>query len=313
MKTPSLMTLCAKFLHSHPGQKFDVHELAAQVLSENSKHFTEKKRRYEAENPGRSVAYQLEREIYARRHFLLKQHPDITIDASDKIRFFAPYGAGSPLATAISKPTEKPKELIKSAGAISREADLYPAVQAYLFDGEGIVSKRIRESTSSNRRGKGSNKWLHPDIAGMYVPGAHWEELIRECSAHLPTRKAKLISVEVKTRIVSSDVREYFFQTVSNSLWANRAYLAASEINGEDTWQELRMLCSLHGIGYMLIDPDDVSASRIIIPAREREEVDWASVNRIAVENSDFREYLKLVLNYLQTGQLIKRLWEFTK
>ena len=46
-----------------------------------------------------------------------------------------------------------------------------------------------------------------------------------------------------------------------------------------------------------------------MIPAREREEVDWASANRIAVENADFRDYLQNVLNYLQTGALMDRLW----
>ena len=97
---------------------------------------------------------------------------------------------------------------------------------------------------------------------------------------------------------------------MSNSLWANRAYLAATEVKGQDTLEELTVLCSLHGVGYIAIDPENVSESRILIPARERDEVDWASANRIAQENADFRAYLKQVLNYLHTGQVVLQLWD---
>lgn len=192
------------------------------------------------------------------------------------------------------------------------EHSLYPPVQRFLFQNMSIVSKRIRESTSSNRRGRYGNKWLHPDIVGMFVPGQGWNDLVRECASSLPTRKAKLVAVEVKLRLSASDVRESFFQAVSNSLWANRAYLAATEVKGEETLEELNTLASLHGVGYISIDPDNFAESRIVIPAREREEVDWASANRIAVENSDFRDYLKDVLNFLHSGHVMNRLWEYT-
>jgi hypothetical protein len=85
--------------------------------------------------------------------------------------------------------------------------------------------------------------------------------------------------------------------------------LAACEIRGEDTWRELQTLCAAHGIGYIRIDPEDPDGCRILIPARGRDEIDWASANRIAAENADFREYLQNVLNYLQTGALMERFW----
>jgi hypothetical protein len=130
------------------------------------------------------------------------------------------------------------------------EADLYPVLQTFLLERESIVSKRIREQTSSNRRGRNGNKWLHPDIVGMHAPGREWLEVVRRCSRELPTRKAKLVAVEVKRVLSAGDVRQHFFQTVSNGTWANRAYLAAAEIRGEDTWRELETLCAAHGVGY---------------------------------------------------------------
>jgi hypothetical protein len=218
---------------------------------------------------------------------------------------------GSPPAVAIdlthpAQPIEREGE----AAAIERaEADLYPVLQTFLLERESVVTKRIREQTSSNRRGRYGNKWLHPDVVGMHAAGRDWLEIVQRCSRELPTRKAKLVAVEVKRTLSTGDVRQHFFQTVSNSTWANRAYLAACEIRGEDTWRELETLCAAHGIGYIRIDPEDPDGCRILIPARERDEIDWASANRIAAENADFREYLQTVLNYLQTGALMERLW----
>jgi hypothetical protein len=45
------------------------------------------------------------------------------------------------------------------------------------------------------------------------------------------------------------------------------------------------------------------------LPARTRPEVDWQSVNRILVENEDFKDYIELVSNYYQTGRYRDRDW----
>jgi hypothetical protein len=38
-------------------------------------------------------------------------------------------------------------------------------------------------------------------------------------------------------------------------------------------------------------------------------EVDWQSVNRILVENADFKDYIELVSTYYQTGRVRARDW----
>lgn len=311
----SLTRLAADFLLAHRGRRFGARELAQALLAAHPEHFASKRQAYEAKNPSKSVVYQIEREIYARRHDIIKADPAIEIDASDHMLFFAepasiPQGAAPPLsATLVIQDVLLQPEKQLGTATEHLEADLYPILQTFLLERENIVTKRIREQASSNRRGRNGNKWLHPDLVGMHAPGRDWLEVVRRCSMELPTRKAKLVAVEVKRTLSTGDVRQYFFQTVSNSTWANRAYLAACEIRGEDTWRELETLCAAHGIGYIRIDPEDPDGCRILIPAREREEIDWASANRVAAENSDFRDYLHLVLNYLQTGSLMERLW----
>lgn len=69
------------------------------------------------------------------------------------------------------------------------------------------------------------------------------------------------------------------------------------------------MLCALHGIGVILLNPQDPSNSQTLIPARERASIDWQSVNRLVVENKDFKEFIDLVSDYHQTGKIHGALW----
>ncbi|WP_271828526.1 hypothetical protein [Commensalibacter communis] len=103
-----------------------------------------------------------------------------------------------------------------------------------------------------------------------------------------------------------STIREDFFQTVSNSSWANYGYLVCATIEGEETEEELRMLCALHGIGVINLVTENPSESNIIIPAKFRETPDWRSINRLVKENPDMEEFIKRVANYYKSGLLIK-------
>ncbi len=96
---------------------------------------------------------------------------------------------------------------------------------------------------------------------------------------------------------------------MSNSSWANEGYLVATAITDSATEKELRMLSALHGIGVILLNPENPSESEMMLPARARSEVDWESVNRIVLENEDFRDYIELVSTYYQTGRVRSRDW----
>jgi hypothetical protein len=90
---------------------------------------------------------QIEREIYARRHAIAGRSEKSEAPLSAEV---------SPPAVAIdlTHPTQ-PMEKEREAAAIERaEADLYPVLQTFLLERESVVTKRIREQTSSNRRGR---------------------------------------------------------------------------------------------------------------------------------------------------------------
>ncbi len=50
------------------------------------------------------------------------------------------------------------------------------------------------------------------------------------------------------------------------------------------------------------LDVENPSESEILIPARERSEIDWTVASRLATENKDFLSYVKLVRQFHQTG-----------
>lgn len=77
------------------------------------------------------------------------------------------------------------------------------------------------------RKGKSGNKWLHPDLVGLEDIGAPWEHTVKECIAYYGDKRTRLWSFEVKKTVNMSNVREAFFQAVSNSSWANLGYLVA--------------------------------------------------------------------------------------
>ncbi|MCB9973877.1 MAG: hypothetical protein H6854_04885 [Rhodospirillales bacterium] len=114
---------------------------------------------------------------------------------------------------------------------------------------------------------------------------------------------------EVKIEINRSNVRSSFFQALSNSSWANYGYLVASRLN-ENAKDELQMLSSLHGIGFILIDTDAISESLILIPAREKQDLDWNSINRLVEVNKDFRDYIEEVGDFCQLGKIKKGSWD---
>ncbi|HFT1529122.1 TPA: hypothetical protein ACHWKK_003111 [Providencia stuartii] len=89
-----------------------------------------------------------------------------------------------------------------------------------------------------------------------------------------------------------SNVREVFFQTLSNSSWANVGYLVAAEITGDETLKELTMLCAAHSIGVILLDKEDIANTQILIQATEKENVDWELCNRLISINRDFEHYI---------------------
>ena len=81
----------------------------------------------------------------------------------------------------------------------------------------------------------------------------------------------KLYSYEVKRELNFSNLRESYFQAVSNSSWANEGYLVAAEIDSDDEFlDEIKMLSNYFGIGLIKLNINSPDSSEIIYLAKQK-------------------------------------------
>lgn len=300
------------YLKDNAGGKFTAREIAKWIF-ETYRAECEEKRRVSAQKlDDVALLQQLVAEIGAHRPGIQKKYPQIKITADRPRKYYYSTQSDEDEVAQAEAGQRAAGVAHASAPQVSSpqlyEHDLYPMLMQYLRD-ESVFSMRIDEKKSSNSRGSKGNHWLHPDIVGMEDLGADWDREVRDCVHEYFDKRTRLWSFEVKLLLNGSNARESFFQAVSNSSWANFAYLVAKDIEGTDTMKELRLLSAAHGIGLIKLNVEDPSESEVMIPARERAAVDWDMVNRLAKENRDFREFVKRIRRFYQTGETSAADW----
>lgn len=309
-----LTNTVVEFLQENPEQKFTVREIAHWIFKTYPDECKEKQKRSNAKvtplDNDQAFINQLVSEISSQRPRLHKRYPEVKITEGRPRKYYFTKLTDS---DEIERLENNGKCLEpNNNGSIIKEHDLYPILSDFLWSELQIYSKRIDEKRSSNVRGNGGNKWLYPDIVGLEDLSCDWHQEIKDCVQQYSDKKTRLWSFEVKILINSSNVREAFFQAVSNSSWANLGYLVASEIEGDHTLKELRMLASLHGIGLIRLDTDTPSDSEIMIPAKERNEINWDTANRLTQANKDFLKYTKLIRQFYQTSDIRQSDWDIS-
>lgn len=308
----NLANTVVEFLKQNPEQKFMAREIANWIFETYPDECRMKQNRSTATvNPldnDTALLQQIVAEIGSQRPRLQKKNPEIKTTEGRPRKYYYTESSDSAEIDLAESGTST-SAAISNSTAI-KEHDLYPVLAEFLWSEFEIYSNRIDEKRSRNSHGAGGNKWLYPDLAGMEDLSQDWHREIKDCVQQYADKKTKLWSFEVKILINRHNVREVFFQAVSNSSWANFGYLVTSEIEGADTLKELRMLASLHGIGFIRLDAENPSESQIMIPVKERNEIDWNIANRLAEENKDFLNYIKLVRQFYQTGEVRSADWD---
>ncbi len=304
-----------EFLKQSPDKRFVAREIAEWVFETYPVECQKKRERSAGINNDAELIQQLVAEVSAHSVRIKKKYPQIkTIESRPRKFYYTEASDDEEIEQIeVEQTAPAPKIADKDAPIPLNEHDLYQKLSDYLFSEDPkIHTKRIDEKRSKNSRGANGNKWLYPDLVGAEVLNENWVREIKECVKVYSDKKTKLWSFEVKLKINRSNLRESFFQTVSNSSWANFGYLVASEIR-DDAMSELRILASLHGIGFILLDVDDLSNSQILIPAKERAEIDWNTANRLAEENTNFEEYIQHIRQFYQTDVWRDKDWDGKK
>lgn len=291
------------FLKDRAEQKFTARQIAEWLFEAFPDECQEKRAKSQGNyiKSDADLVQQLVAEIGSQRPRLQKMHPQLKTTEGRPRKYYYSEKSDSAEVMAAESAVELP-----ATGTSDTKLDehsMYPLLRRYLWEEFGVFSKRIDEKRSSNKRGPNGNRWLYPDVVGMEDLGADWHREVRDCVNQYSDKRTKLWTFEAKLLINRSNVRECFFQAVSNSSWANFGYLVAAEIEGQDKLKELRMLFAAHGIGLIKLDADNPAESQVLIPARERDEIDWDMANRLATENADFLEYVKLVKQFYQIGE----------
>ncbi len=194
--------------------------------------------------------------------------------------------------------SKKKGKASKQENSSYKERDLHPLLCTYL-KGEYIHSKTIyHEHSSKNKDDK--QEWTHPDIVGVKFieykgDGDVCQRLFK---ATKPANVVDIYSYELKTKIENDhELKQYFFQAVSNSSWANYGYLVAFEIR-DFLLTELERLSLSFGIGFILLKSAPYE-SKILFPSKRRE-VDFKTMEKICGYNRDFRAFFDHVALVLE-------------
>lgn len=181
-----------------------------------------------------------------------------------------------------------------------KERDLHKILSSFVFSDSHFKSytKTIYHEVSTKKK-KGKNEWLHPDIVGIRYPFDDFCEDTRHLMSAMAHSKCKIFSFELKRSIDFSTLREYFFQAVSNSSWANEGYLVALKYDQDpDFIDELRRLNSAFGIGFIKLNIEDYTQSEILLSAKENE-LDWNTIDRLCEDNPNFKAFINTITSDL--------------
>lgn len=181
------------------------------------------------------------------------------------------------------------------------ERDLHPILAYFAFHNLRAYCKTINHTRSKKDE---FGEWVHPDLVGVYYPLDDWEDEVVELSRVIGSVSLRLYSFELKRDLSFSNLREAFFQSVSNSSWANEGYLVAADISQDEDFQsELQRLSTSFGIGIIQLSPEDPDSSRILYPAKQRESLDWDAINKLTL-NPDFLAFLDRVKRDLTSKEI---------
>ncbi|WQW28145.1 hypothetical protein KVL24_00480 [Helicobacter pylori] len=191
------------------------------------------------------------------------------------------------------------------------ESDLHPLLVKFLDEDPNfkLLCKTIRHN-ECKKSTAGECKWNYPDIVGVYFPynkyfpyNGYKEETLKFLH-HTGQKRHKLFSFELKKELSFSNLKESYFQAVSNSTWANEGYLVVFGIKDkykDKVLDELKRLNQSFGIGVIKLE-SEISNSKILLPAKEKE-IDIPTLNMLIEQSpEDFKPFMERINGQIEAG-----------
>ncbi|EAJ8060212.1 HrgA protein [Campylobacter jejuni] len=185
------------------------------------------------------------------------------------------------------------------------ERDLHPLLVKFLYENLdfNLNCKTIYHEQSKKGKG-GEDKWNYPDIVGVYFPYDDYEKETITLLENIKQNSYKLFSFELKIALNFSNLKECYFQAVSNSSWANEGYLVVLQEIDSEVLSELRRLNQSFGIEVIKLEKD-ISNSQILISAKEKE-LDIQTLNMLINKNPNFKEFIDDINKQIKVGKEAK-------
>lgn len=184
------------------------------------------------------------------------------------------------------------------------EKDLHKHLTYFAYNQLNCYTKTIKHNLSSKKE---YGDWVHPDMVGCHFRMEDWKKEVYEFSNSIGVRGVILYSFELKRELTLSNLREAFFQCVSNSSWAHESYIVAARVSeNEDFEAELERLCASFGIGVIELNMEDPDSSDFIFLAKHKTDLDFEAINKLAM-NPDFKDFLETVKIDVNSNKVHKK------
>ena len=190
---------------------------------------------------------------------------------------------------------------VKQAKSAFDERDLHPLLASFVELSPNFnarVKTIFHESSLKSKKGR--DKWLYPDIVGVSFEYESYEDSVLNFAAKFVKIPLKIYSFEMKKYLSIANLREYYFQAVSNSSWANEGYLVALDIDesDEELMELIGSLNSSFGIGVLSLDSENLAQSKILAQPKFRANLDFNIINELCKKNPHFNKFLETVKDY---------------
>ncbi len=211
----------------------------------------------------------------------------------------------NPVLIALKDAAKEPVLIVQKSSApgvkIAHERDLHTFLTYMAYHNENLkcYTKTIFHEESS-KSSKGMDRWLYPDMVGVrFLHAELSNENLIAFSKKFDTLPVKLVSFELKKEISVNNCREYYFQAISNSSWANEGYLVGHHIAMHDPklMDLLKRLHASFGIGVIDLRTDE-DKSAILLNAKYKEKIDYTVALELSKKNKKFSGFLKSVVDY---------------
>lgn len=232
----------------------------------------------------------------------IKYNPDTTIFVKvGRGEFFLKSKINSSNQNLINNTNEEDTDDIivnNSANKKILEEDLHIPLTKYLYSMK-IYSKTINaNATDVNLKGK--MKWGTPDIIAVTFKDYINKSVLKLFNyINLPT--TEIYAYELKLKLTLGNLTEYYFQALSNSGWANEAWLVAMEINENDIdlMEEIKRLNQSFGVGIIRLDYNNPEDSEILFSAKKRNNLDIDTMHKLCY-NRQFQDFINDVNEILE-------------